>query len=188
MKKTSRQDNAKELYWRTLVARFAESGLTQAAFCKQEGLHAGSFSSWKRAIAAREAEAVNAELSFRRKHTDEPKETYWRKTVSRFKHSGLSKDEFCEKEGIKRQAFCYWRAELERRDGAKLRAIAQPLASSASRFLPVQVAQPEPFRPVAKSPQAIAEIDILCGTVRIFDTATTEALTALFKALKESTE
>ena len=188
MKRTSRQDNAKGLFWRTVLARFAESGLTQAAFCKQEGLHASAFSWWKRTIAEREAVALEVERAFRRKHTDEPKETYWRKTVSRFKRSGLGKEEFCEKEGIKGQAFCYWRAELERRDGAKLRGIAKPLVTSASMFLPVQVTQPEPVRSVAKSPQWIAEIDILCGTVRIFDTATTEALTALFKALKESTE
>lgn len=44
----------KELFWRKALLRQVESGLTQTAFCKQEGLNANIFSWWKREISRRD--------------------------------------------------------------------------------------------------------------------------------------
>ncbi len=49
-------DKVKELFWRKALVRFAESGLSQSAFCKREGLNQNNFSWWKRTILERDAE------------------------------------------------------------------------------------------------------------------------------------
>jgi len=36
--------------WRTILARFEKSGLSQAAFCRREKLAKGSFSNWKKRL------------------------------------------------------------------------------------------------------------------------------------------
>jgi transposase-like protein len=37
-------------YWAGLVARWQESGVSQLAFCRQEGINAGTFAWWKRQL------------------------------------------------------------------------------------------------------------------------------------------
>ena len=171
-----------------MLARFGESGLTQAEFCKQEGLNVSNLSWWKREVAARDMAVRKTGKRPRRKQDDDPKLTFWRTTIARFNSSGLSKDDFCAREGIKAQAFCWWRGELSRRDSEKRQAIAIPLITHGEMFVPLRVTEPEPVQPLAKLPLAFAEIDILHGTVRLFENATGESLAALVRALKESAE
>jgi transposase-like protein len=56
----SRKD--RELYWRGVLERQAESGLSAAAFCRQESISAPSFYSWRRTLREREAEAASGSL------------------------------------------------------------------------------------------------------------------------------
>ena len=44
----------KEEYWRRIVSRQRRSGLTQAEFCRREGVAAHSCSWWKRELARRD--------------------------------------------------------------------------------------------------------------------------------------
>lgn len=185
MKAPSRQGKTKEMFWRKVLARFAESGLTQAGFCKQEGLNTSNLSWWKREVASRDIAVRNTRKTLRRKQYDDPKVMYWRTTIARFNSSGLSKDDFCAREGIKAQAFSWWRGELSRRDSEKRQAVALPLVTPGEMFVPLRLAEREPVQPVAL---VFGEVDILSGTVRIFDTATVEPLAALVRALKESVE
>ncbi len=53
-KTSTSQEYVKELFWRRALLRQVESGLTQTAFCKQEGLNANIFSWWKREISRRD--------------------------------------------------------------------------------------------------------------------------------------
>jgi hypothetical protein len=39
--------------WRALLARFAESGLSRTAFCKQSGIPASTFQLWERKLRAK---------------------------------------------------------------------------------------------------------------------------------------
>ena len=48
---------ALERQWRDVLARWADSGLTQSAFCRQQELSRASFGWWKRELARRDAEA-----------------------------------------------------------------------------------------------------------------------------------
>jgi transposase-like protein len=50
--------NDRREYWQDALARQAESGLSAAAFCRQESISAPSFYSWRRTLREREAEAA----------------------------------------------------------------------------------------------------------------------------------
>ena len=39
--------------WQTLLTRFKKSGLTRAAFCKQQKISASAFSTWKRKLVGK---------------------------------------------------------------------------------------------------------------------------------------
>jgi len=49
--------NAQEDFWRVKVNEWQQSGKTQAEFCKEEGLNAGTFSHWKRLLPKRDIQA-----------------------------------------------------------------------------------------------------------------------------------
>jgi hypothetical protein len=48
------RDIRKEEYWRKTLRRWQEGGLTQAEFCRKEGLKVNTFSSWKHVLQARD--------------------------------------------------------------------------------------------------------------------------------------
>lgn len=54
MKPKPKRDVRKERFWRKNLALLAESGLTQAEFCRQRGLTQCSLSWWKREILDRD--------------------------------------------------------------------------------------------------------------------------------------
>ena len=45
----------REAHWRQVVAEWAQSGLTQAEFCRQRGIPPGTFGHWKQELARRDA-------------------------------------------------------------------------------------------------------------------------------------
>jgi hypothetical protein len=53
---SSSRDPEKEEYWREKLRNWRSSGLSQADFCRKEGLNQNSFSSWKKIIAKRDIE------------------------------------------------------------------------------------------------------------------------------------
>jgi transposase-like protein len=52
-----RQRKDRELHWRGVLHRQAESGLSVARFCRQESISAPSFYSWRRKLEERDAAA-----------------------------------------------------------------------------------------------------------------------------------
>ncbi len=46
-------------YWQDLMNRYEGSGMSIAAFCKEEGVHATSFYSWRRKLSEGQKPAVD---------------------------------------------------------------------------------------------------------------------------------
>lgn len=53
-------DSRREMVWRQRLRRFGESGLTVAAFCREEGVSAPSFYHWRKRLAERDRQGVSA--------------------------------------------------------------------------------------------------------------------------------
>jgi len=49
------QAGQREAHWRKALAQWAESGLTQTAFCREQGLSLSAFHWWKGELARRDA-------------------------------------------------------------------------------------------------------------------------------------
>jgi len=58
MSTRNQRSGVKERYWRTMVRRWRESGLSVRDFCVEHGVSEPSFYGWRRTLAARDAEAV----------------------------------------------------------------------------------------------------------------------------------
>ena len=56
MAKRVQRDAGREVYWRSVVGRQRQSGLSVRAFCEQEGVAEPSFYSWRRTIRQRDAQ------------------------------------------------------------------------------------------------------------------------------------
>jgi transposase-like protein len=54
------RDAAKENYWRRLLGRWRQSGLTGRDFCAEHGVSEPSFYSWRREIARRDQQQATA--------------------------------------------------------------------------------------------------------------------------------
>jgi hypothetical protein len=67
------------------------------------------------------------------KRRDPKRERFWRDAVSAWQASGLAVRDFCDRRGITRTAFDYWRKELRRRDDER------SVGPSAPTFVPVTV-------------------------------------------------
>lgn len=50
----------RELHWRRVLQRQAESDLNVASFCRQESISAASFYAWRQKLKARDAQATEA--------------------------------------------------------------------------------------------------------------------------------
>lgn len=172
VKSTKRRNEAKELYWRKALSRFFDSGLTQTAFCEREGINANNFCWWKRELAVRDADKTSSA-------GNEPKITFWRKLVARYKSSGLSKDEFCKREGLKEAQFRWWRAEIAKRDEQTQEVLTRSPEVIPNAFVPVTIGDRD------ASPNVIAQIDMRTGSIRVFETTNADALVAILRAFKE---
>lgn len=165
-----------------MLARLGKSGLTQAEFCKREGLNPSNLAWWKREISKRDNAVGRGKGSG---EGSNKKDIYWREIIARFKTSGLSKDDFCAREHIKPQAFVWWRGELSRRDNEKPENVVRQVEPKSNVFIPLSLVEPPAVKPRVKEPRAIAEVDIFTGTVYVFDTASFDALVTFLKALRE---
>jgi hypothetical protein len=58
----AKRDPEKESFWRGVFADHQKSGLSQAGFCRREGLNPQSFSSWKSVIAGRDLEQAHRKI------------------------------------------------------------------------------------------------------------------------------
>lgn len=67
---TRKRDPEKEKYWREVIARWQESGLSKSQFCAQENIKMASFCNWVSITARRDIEArreaAQAQLQKRR--------------------------------------------------------------------------------------------------------------------------
>lgn len=57
----------REEHWRRIVARQEQSGLTQAAFCRREGLKKNALSWWARELRKRDGDRAPTKVSHRPK-------------------------------------------------------------------------------------------------------------------------
>jgi transposase len=97
------------------------------------------------------------------KRRDPAREKFWRRTIQRQQHSGLSVRDFCGREGLKDWTFRWWRQELARRDRQTSAALrgeqeGEP-TESVPIFLPVRVVDLE-----AVSPRPVPSIEIVLTT------------------------
>jgi hypothetical protein len=53
---TAKHDPAKERFWRTMLRRWRQSGVSIRAFCQEEDLAEPSFYCWRRILTLRDAE------------------------------------------------------------------------------------------------------------------------------------
>ena len=102
------------------------------------------------------------------KRRDPKRERFWRNTVSAWGSSGLPVREFCDRRGVTRTAFDYWRKELRRRDDE--RAIAPPTPT----FVPVTV---------LATPGLAVEVRCPSGHVVVLPNCDPSLLPELFAAL-----
>jgi hypothetical protein len=184
MKSPTRQGKTKEEFWRKVLARFERSGLSQIEFCTQEGLNPANLSWWKREIAKRDGGVGRVERKKPLTAADS-RLTYWRQVLSQFQNSGMSKDDFCRRKGIRPAVFTWWRAEVGRHDGNQDAVIECTVSPTASLFVPVLAEKPDVVLPDNGGPQVIAEIDMSRKTVRIFETVSDSGLAALLRGLTE---
>jgi transposase-like protein len=56
------RDVVKEAYWRDVLKRFAESGLSVREFCKREQLTESQFYAWRRTLSERDGNCGNVDL------------------------------------------------------------------------------------------------------------------------------
>jgi len=87
---------------------------------------------------------------------DPAREKFWRWTIRRQQHSGLSIRDFCGRESLKDWTFRWWRQELARRDrqtsaAARGEQEGKP-TESAPTFLSVRVTDLEVILPRQASP------------------------------------
>ena len=72
---------------------------------------------------------------------DEAKWAYWRKQIKDWQASGLSRNAYCRREGLKPTTFDYWRPliVLER---AEVNAVKRPMIDNDITLVPVKVVDP----------------------------------------------
>jgi len=169
----------KEAFWRKVAARFEASALTQAEFCRQEGLSQAKLSWWRKEIAARDAGDRKVARERPAKQDRKSKLAYWRKVVDKFNSSGLSMGEFCDTEEIKPASFAWWRAEIRRQDRTSQKGVVQP--DTHDLFIPVGMAD---LASTTEEGQAIAEIVLISNKIRIFAGADAQTLAAIIKAME----
>lgn len=57
----NRREAKRERAWRSLLDKWKESGLSQAEFCRREGLKEWNFSAWKLKLARKETKGRNSD-------------------------------------------------------------------------------------------------------------------------------
>ena len=103
------------------------------------------------------------------KQRDPTREQFWRDAVAAWRSSGVSVREFCDRRGVTRTAFDYWRKELRRRDDERSPGPAAPT------FVPVTV---------VAAPAVAAGVRCPSGHVVTLPNCEASLLSDLFAALR----
>lgn len=121
---------------RDIVAKWRASGLSQAEFCRQEGLQQWQLSMWKRGVGKPSqtksepdsSSTKRGEASNRRSRS--ATERHWKQVIADHAASGLSALKFCSKYGISINSFKRWRGifstEAEPKKSAGTASMANP--------------------------------------------------------------
>ena len=72
---------------------------------------------------------------------DEAKWAYWTKQVKDWRSSGLSRNAYCQREGLKPTTFDYWRPLIVS-DHAEAKAVKQPVSGNDITLVRVAVMAP----------------------------------------------
>ena len=74
---------------------------------------------------------------------DEAKWAYWTKQVKDWRSSGLSRNAYCKREGLKPTTFDYWRPLIVS-DHAEVKAVKPPVSDNDITLVPVALASGHP--------------------------------------------
>jgi hypothetical protein len=88
---------------------------------------------------------------------DLEKERQWRDTISRWSQSGLSKSEFCRRNGLKLDGLCFWQKEIARRD--------KEVSQVRTRAMRRRRGHSKPATPAAGKPAEFLEVKVVDDTV-----------------------
>jgi hypothetical protein len=98
---------------------------------------------------------------------DPKKEAQWRRTLARWRKSGLTIRDFCSAEGVSEPSFYLWRRELQRRD-----------QSAAPTFVPVRVVSESAPAPAVTALEIVTPSGHVVRVGSGFDAATLHRLLA----------
>lgn len=116
---------------------------------------------------------------------DLAKEQFWRKTIARCSTSGVSRSEFCKKEGLSVELLRYWTGVIAERDEEQ-QLVESRRVPTDQTFLPVVVVEPKTHDRLPGTQQMpVAEIVVAGGSIRLFNGITTDTCRALWQALRE---
>ena len=108
---------------------------------------------------------------------DANREEFWRQVVQRRAESGMTIDEFCQREGLKPTTYHYWQRVIKRRDeGPEWR---KPKRDNVSSLAAVELVDD---RGVAAAVEIIAHNGYV---VRVGEQATTEHVRRVLQAVRE---
>lgn len=162
------------------VARWRSSGLSQAAFCRQEGISQWALSSWKRDVEYSVADMKKAERVRRRPRRQQSpwdSESDWAAVMAEHAVSGLSMVQFCQVKGISINTFRKQRAKLtRRRSGNGVKVSEPPISPFVEVKLDGSRTSPEPF------------LDVFLpggSKIRVTDRTPLELLSRVLKTLEE---
>jgi hypothetical protein len=169
------------------VAKWRSSGLTQAEFCRREGLKEWQLSNWKRlefknnpGEAKRKPLKKRGAGAVRQRRPAGENEDFWRAHVLAHAKSGLRRGEYCKQHGLSINSYKRWRAKFLEELKSNARSAWQQVANP---FVEVHV---PPSVPPTISNEETIEL-VLPGGVKIVVTERTP-LDLLAKVLKTAQE
>lgn len=185
-----RQKIKNEFYQRDMVSKWRASGLSQAEFCRQEGIPEWSLSQWKRReesnsdlVALQSKQKAASDRKIKRL---EAKRKYWLALVEEQAASGLSITEFSRRKGIKANSLKRWRRDLLGVEEQVISA-ARVRRNNKNPFVQVVLEEAPQSERHEKQEQDRVEILLPGGGKFIATEQTSQALLAkLLKALKEA--
>ena len=114
------------------------------------------------------------------------KERFWRKAIARFAASGLTKTQFCKREGLSVDLLRYWTEAIVQRDEEERLVESRRVRAAGQAFLPVVVVEQKMNdRLPGTQLMPVAEIIVAEGSVRLFNGITADTCRALWLALRE---
>lgn len=163
-----------------LVAKWKLSGLSQAEFCRREGLSTSALSAWKKKSEAAARKAVAVGKSRRRiRRTGIELERYWKKLVEDHACGGLDIREFCRRKSIGVSSLVKWRSYFAKYDEESTKR------TTIGPFLEVS-APKNPTRLVADA-EALLEIRLPGGAkIQVTEQTPLSLLAKTLKALETS--